>query len=62
MIALGHPPREVWDYTPRQAWAFLFLARERRKSEMAEALGLHTLAARGDEKAVREAIKKWTQG
>lgn len=62
MIHEGHPPVEVWDYTPLQAHAFLFLGRTRRRHEMAEALHLHTLAARGEEKAVREALKRWTSG
>lgn len=44
-------------YTPRQLQAYQFLARRRRQYELSEELHLNTLAARGDEKAVRAALK-----
>jgi hypothetical protein len=47
------------DYTPRQLQAFLFLASKRRQRELREQLHLSTLAARGDEKAVRDQLRDW---
>jgi hypothetical protein len=45
------------EYTPRQLQAFLFLASKRRQCELREQLHINTLAARGEEKAVREALR-----
>jgi hypothetical protein len=49
-------------YSPRQLQAFLFLARKRRQHELSEELYVNTLAARGDEKAVRGQLKAWADG
>jgi hypothetical protein len=46
-------------YTPRQLQAFLFLASKRRQRELREELHMTTLAARGDEKAVRQQLREW---
>jgi hypothetical protein len=42
------------DYTPQQIAAFVFIAGKRRQRELAAQLHINTLAARGDEKALRE--------
>jgi hypothetical protein len=47
------------NYTPRQLQAFLFLAAKRRQRELREQLHLNTLAARGEEKAVRNQLREW---
>jgi hypothetical protein len=47
------------DYTPRQIEAFIFIAQKRRQRELAVQLELNTLAARGDEKALRAKFKQW---
>jgi hypothetical protein len=47
------------EYTPRQLQAFLFLASRRRQQELREELHISTLAARGDEKAVRSQLREW---
>jgi hypothetical protein len=47
------------NYTPRQLQAFLFLAGKRRQRELSEQLHANTLAARGDEKAVRAQLREW---
>ena len=57
LIALGHLPRDVWDYTPRQISAFLALANGRLSLDRAETLSLQTLAARGDPKEIRRQHK-----
>jgi len=46
-------------YTPRQVQAFCFIAGRRRLREMGEALHLNTLAARGEEKSIREQLREW---
>jgi hypothetical protein len=48
------------DYTPRQLAAFLALAERRRKADLSEQLHLNTLAARGDEQAVRNQLREWS--
>jgi DNA-binding CsgD family transcriptional regulator len=57
LIALGHNPREVMDYTPRQANAFVLIASHRRRRELAEQLNI-TLAAQGDSKAIKATLKE----
>jgi hypothetical protein len=49
------------DYTPRQIEAYLFIAQKRRQRELAVQLELNTLAARGDEKALRAKFKQWDE-
>jgi len=46
-------------YTPRQTQAFLIIARSRQHHELSQQLVLGSLAARGDEKAVRAQLKEW---
>jgi hypothetical protein len=46
------------EYTPRQLQAFLFLAQRRRQGELSDQLHLNTLAARGDETAVRKQMRE----
>jgi hypothetical protein len=48
-------------YTPRQLQAYLFLAGKRRQRELAEQLHLNTLAARGDERAVRAQLRAFDE-
>lgn len=45
------------DYTPRQLQAFVFIVEKRRQRDLGEHLQVNTLAARGDEKAVRAYLK-----
>lgn len=61
MIALGHPPEAVWEYTPRQSMAFLLLARKRMKRDQAEGLSLARLAAHGSAEDLRDAMRKLTR-
>lgn len=49
----------MWAYTPRQIIGFVSLASSRKKVEMAETLSLHTMAARGEEKAVKKLLRDW---
>jgi hypothetical protein len=58
LIATGHSATDVMDYTPRQAEAFLTISIHRRRRELAEQLHIATLAARGDEKSMRETLKE----
>jgi hypothetical protein len=58
LIALGHNPVDVMDYTPRQAAAFVTIAMHRRRRELAEQLHIATVAAHGDAKAIRETLKE----
>lgn len=51
----------MWAYTPRQMSAFLVLANKRRMRQAAEALGLHTMAARGEPGAIKKQLKDWTK-
>ena len=58
MIASGHPPASVMDYTPRQIGAFVVIAADRRRRELAEQLQIHAVAAQGDSKAITAALKE----
>jgi hypothetical protein len=47
------------EYSPRQLQAFVFLAAKRRQRELREQLRVNTLAARGEERAVRDQLREW---
>jgi hypothetical protein len=47
------------NYTPRQLQAFLVIAEHRHREELRLQLFVGTLAARGEERAVREQMKEW---
>lgn len=49
----------MWDYTPRQAAAFLVIGGHRRRREMSQELRLGVLANRADEKTLRATLKDW---
>jgi hypothetical protein len=46
------------DYTPRQLNAFVAIAEQRRRRELAAQLQMDHLAAHGDAKAIRETLKE----
>lgn len=46
------------DYTPRQIGAFLTIAQHRRRRELVEQLHIHSLAAQGEGKAIKETLKE----
>jgi hypothetical protein len=48
-------------YTPKQLQAYLIIAMQRRKNELRERLHVNTLAARGDEKAIRSQLRQWDE-
>jgi hypothetical protein len=50
------------NYTPRQLNAFLVIAEHRRREELRLQLFVGTLAARGEERAVRNQLKEWEGG
>src|SRR5678815_4770597 len=60
LIALGHAPRDVWSYTPRQLKAWSQFAERRKRHEAAELVTLHAMASRGDPKEVERKLKLWT--
>jgi hypothetical protein len=45
------------NYTPRQLAAFLVIAAHRRRHELTEQLQLTALAAQGEGKAIKDALK-----
>lgn len=47
------------DYTPRQVQAFVVIAQRRKQEELRQQLLLGTLAARGEENAIRAQLKEW---
>jgi hypothetical protein len=57
LIAAGHPPAAVWQYTPRQMQAYLFIASRRRQREQKELLALHAMATRGEAKDIKKALR-----
>jgi hypothetical protein len=57
LIAEGHPPAAVLDYSPKQLDAFLIIARDRKRRELREQLLLDRVAAQGDDKAIKAALK-----
>jgi hypothetical protein len=50
------------DYTPRQIAAFVVIAADRRRRELAEQLQIHALAAQGQGKAITGALKDLSDG
>src|SRR6202158_3629850 len=62
LIALGHPPAVVWEYTPRQLKAFLIIAERRRRKELSEQLALFRLASHGEAREVNKQIKDLESG
>lgn len=55
---MGHPPGDVMDYTPRQISAFVVIASERRRRDLAEQLQINTVAAQGTKDAIRGTLKE----
>ena len=62
MIAYGHPPATVMDYTPRQIGAYIVIAADRKRRELAEHLQIQALAAQGEGKAITGALKDLSDG
>jgi hypothetical protein len=62
LIAAGHPPATVMDYTPRQVGAFIVIAADRRRRELAEQLQINSLASQGEGKAIAGALKELSDG
>jgi len=60
LIASGHPPATVMDYTPRQMGAFIVIASDRKRRELAEQLQITSLASQGEGKAIAGALKELT--
>jgi DNA-binding response OmpR family regulator len=58
LIGAGYRESELWPLTPRQLIARLRLARRRRRHELAAALSLNALAARGEAKDLKRQLKK----
>jgi len=56
-VAAGHPPAAVWQYTPRQMQAYLFIAGRRRMREQKELLALYAMATRGESRDIRKALR-----
>ena len=50
------------DYTPRQIGAFLVIGADRRRRELGELLQLQALAAQGDGKAIKGALRDLSDG
>lgn len=46
------------DYTPRMLGAFVVIAADRRRRELAELLQVQALASQGDGKAITGALKE----
>jgi hypothetical protein len=61
LIALGHSPADVWEYTPRVIWGFLQFAEARKKREAGDLLSLSFMAARGDQKELKKMHKELTK-
>jgi hypothetical protein len=49
----------VWDYTPRQAFAFLYFANRRRLAELSENLVVAALGAQGGGDAIKSQLREW---
>ena len=61
LIAGGHPPVDVWTYTPRQIAGYVTLATKRLRRRAAFDLGLHAMAARGEPKDLQKQQKELMQ-
>lgn len=57
LVGAGYALDNLWDLTPRQLMAWSEVASKRKKREAAYALTLHTLAARGDKRALDQTMK-----
>ncbi len=49
---------EAMKWTPRKMFAVLFVDAKLSESEQRQQLALHTMAARGDPKAIKQALKE----
>jgi len=58
LIAYGHPPQSVWNYTPVQASAFIALAERRRRMGRALNLQINAMASRGKVDDINKKIRK----
>jgi hypothetical protein len=61
LIAAGHSPGDVWNYTPRRIAGFLSLASKRHARDAAQSLSIAALAARGEPKDIRRQHKDLTR-
>jgi hypothetical protein len=59
---MGHPVEAVFGYTPKRIAGFLHFARLRKARDAAESLQLAALAARGDPKDIKKAVKDLGSG
>lgn len=55
---MGHPPRDVWGYTPRQIHAFVHFARKRQARGRKDLLHLHAMGARGKPEIVNKMLRE----
>lgn len=49
----------MWDYTPRQVFAFCSLATRRRAAELREDLVVAALGAQGEGEAIKAQLREW---
>ncbi len=54
----GHHLAEIWEYTPRQCAAFLFLGRRRQGRERAVMLTIAQVAAHGSPDNVKKLLRE----
>ena len=52
----GHPLAQIWEYTPRQAFAWMMLGSIRKRRERAVNIGDAALAAQGEGDKIKRAI------
>jgi hypothetical protein len=62
LLQWQHPAERIWNYTPRQAYAWILLGRARHRRERAEQLSFNAVASQGDGKGISRAIERLNDG
>ncbi len=57
LIAYGHPPSAVWEYTPKQLRAWLEFAERRKQREMHDAIVVGALSSQAEGKVIKKQLK-----
>jgi hypothetical protein len=58
LIAAGHPPEVVWNYTPRQIHAYHYFAERRQERQWRKQVLANAVGSRGTDKALDRALKE----
>ena len=61
MIKDGHPPKDAWNYTPREIHGWLQFITKHETQQAARDLSISALGSRGEPEKVKRQIKEWSR-